>query len=123
MNFSVGTDIELISRFNDYNLSDDSKFLRSIFSEKELDYCFSKDNPASHLAAKFVGKEAVIKALYGINIEDVFYNNINILNRPNGVPYVSLNGTYDNIAFKISLSHSKENAIAFVIAMELTKHE
>jgi holo-[acyl-carrier protein] synthase len=121
--FGVGTDIEAIERFNNYTLSDDSNFLRSIFSESELEYCFSKESPANHLAVRFVGKESVIKALYSIGIENVFYRDIEILNKSNGVPYIKLDDMYKNIQFQISLSHSKENAIAFVIAMEVTDNE
>lgn len=123
INIGTGTDIESIERFNNYSLSDDAGFLKSIFSEEELNYCFSKDYPAPHLAARFVGKESVIKALYSIGIEDVFYKDIEILNMANGVPYVNLNNIYSNIQFKISLSHSKDNAIAFVIAMEMMENE
>jgi holo-[acyl-carrier protein] synthase len=91
MNLGIGTDIEPVTRFAKYSPVDDSEFLRSIFSEKELKYCFSKENPAHHLAARFVGKESTIKALYSMGIEDVFYKDIEILNKPNGAPYIRLN--------------------------------
>ena len=37
--------------------------LHSLFTEKELDYSFSKRFPYQHLAARFAAKEAVAKAL------------------------------------------------------------
>ena len=121
-NIGIGTDIELIRRFESYAIGDSDTFLKKIFTDEELKYCFAKDNPAPHMAARFVGKEAVIKALYGIDIKDVFYKDIEILNTSSGVPYVLLN-SYGNIIFKISLSHTNENAIAFVMAMEITENE
>lgn len=123
VNIGIGTDIESISRFKRYTIGDSDKILKTIFTDGELEYCFSKDYPAPHLAARFVGKEAVIKALHGIDVKDVFYKDIEILNSSSGVPYVLLNNINDNIVFKISLSHSKENAIAFVMAMEITENE
>lgn len=122
VNIGIGTDIESVNRFKSVTIKDNSKLLHKIFNEEELNYCFSKDEPSSHLAARFVGKEAVIKALYSIDIKDVFYKDIKILNSENGVPYASLNN-YDNIHIIISLSHSKEWAIAFVVAMEMNDNE
>ena len=123
VNMGVGTDIESVNRFKDIVIRDNDKFLNKIFTGDELNYCFSKDEPSPHLAARFAGKEAVIKALYSIDIKDVFYKDIEILNSETGVPCASLKDTYDNIHIKISLSHSKEWAIAFVMAMEMNDNE
>lgn len=122
-NLGIGTDIESINRFKDITIKHNSKFLNKIFTENELNYCFSKDEPSSHLAARFVGKEAVIKALHSIDIKDVFFKDIEILNNKTGVPHVSLKNNTNKIYIKISLSHSKESAIAFVMIMEMNEDE
>jgi len=112
----IGTDIEEVRRFE--NLSDQSfaAFLKKNFTENELDYCLSKDAPAPHLAARYAGKEAVIKALFSLNITHIFYPAIEILNNEHGVPYVQINaGGSKKIRIKLSLSHTFSMALAFCI--------
>lgn len=106
----VGVDIECVDRFKEAS----NTFLNKIFTESELAYCFSKVNPAQHLAVRFAGKEAVIKALgsFGRNIVD--FKKIEITRNTNGVPFVKLSDM-DDINVKISLSHCKNKAIAFVV--------
>ena len=115
----VGVDIESLERFKCLSREKDISYLAKIFTETELDYCFSKEEAYPHLAARFVGKEAVIKALYSIGIRDLIYSDIEITNDNYGVPMVRyICNTMRNITTKISLSHSAENAIAFVIIRE-----
>ena len=40
--------------------------LRRIFSEEELEYSFSRRDPALRLAGRFAAKEALVKALGGL---------------------------------------------------------
>ena len=63
---SNGIDIEDISRFEGKTLETDLKFLSRIFTQNELNYCFSFGNPAPHLAARYCAKEATVKALSNI---------------------------------------------------------
>lgn len=115
-NIGIGTDIVDISRFEKSGDAAFSAFLHKNFTEKELEYCRSKDNPAPHLAARFAGKEAVMKALYSLGIVNIFYPSIEILNDNRGVPYVRINtDNAENLSIKLSLSHSSEMALAFCI--------
>ena len=43
---SIGVDIENISKFQNLEQSKDRKFLKKIFTDFEIDYCFQKINPA-----------------------------------------------------------------------------
>ena len=109
--YEIGTDIEKVDRFKKY--LEDSSFLKTIFSEKELDYCFSKAHPEQHLAARFCAKEACIKALK-CKFEE--FNKIEILNNEDGSPYLKiLDEKYKNYIFKVSMSHTKDYATAVVI--------
>jgi len=116
--FSIGVDIESIQRFKNLDRNRSEKFLSKIFTKKEINYCFSKNKPAEHLAARFAGKEAVLKALKsaGINASLIHLNKIEINKNVEGVPVVSI---YDDKFVKIriilSLSHCESEAIAFVI--------
>ena len=107
----VGIDIEEISRFENKTLENNAEFLNRIFTEEELEYCFSHKNPAQHLAARFCAKEAAVKALSGlINAQ---YKDIKVLNEKSGKPYLIVNGC--GFKTKVSLSHTKTTACAMVV--------
>ena len=63
MNISCGTDIIEINRIKKTIERLDEKFLDTIFTKNEIEYCEShKDNKYQHYAARFAAKEAVYKA-------------------------------------------------------------
>ena len=116
-NVSVGVDIESISRFKDLDRKRDRNFLNNIFTEKELEYCYLKKEPAQHLAARFTGKEAIIKASSGAGLKPLRYNKIEILNNKKGAPCVHIrdDGWNKDHVFKISISHCNDKALAFAV--------
>ena len=76
----------------------------------------SKDAPGPHLAARFAGKEAVIKALSSLNITHIFYPAIEIINNERGVPCVRINtDCSEKLRITLSLSHSSGMALAFCV--------
>ena len=117
-NISVGADIESISRFKNLNKERFNIFLKRIFTEKEIKYCYSKKEPAQHLAVRFAGKEAVIKAVSGMDGSELTRDNIEILRDKGGAPRVRVLGGGTKCSFRISLSHSRNKAIAFVVAFK-----
>lgn len=117
-NISIGTDIEEIDRFKNYE-TEKKAVLKKIYTPLEIDYCFNKAKPAQHLAARFSAKEAVIKSLSGFGVKSVFPKDIEIYHNENNVPQVRiLKPEFEDFTFKISLSHSKESTVAFVIAQK-----
>jgi len=117
----IGTDIIEIRRFENFREPDFSVFLKKNFTRAELEYCMAKDAPAPHLAARFAGKEAVIKALGSLGITGIFYPAIEILNDDRGVPYVRINTDQaEKFIVRISLSHSSDMALAFCIIIRET---
>ena len=122
LDFTIGTDIERISRFAKYSQTPSDSFLKRIYTQDEINYCFSHKNTEQHLAVRFSAKEAVYKALSGIGITDVHYCDIEIKNDERGVPYVKLlTEEYDNLIFKLSMSHGNGNSLASVIVMKVDK--
>ena len=116
MYFHTGIDLVDIERFKASHTTTQS-FLNLCFTHAEQQYCLSKSNPAQHFAVRFAGKEAVIKALSGMNLY-LERNKIEILNQENGRPYLTLHTNNEKILqlkSDISLSHSDTSAIAFVI--------
>ena len=111
---SIGIDIIEIGRIEKAITRWGERFLRRVYTGPELErYC----KKPSSLAARFAGKEAVIKALG----RRTGWKEIEILSDPRGKPLVHLYGKAQNRANKlglenlaISLSHSREYAVACV---------
>jgi holo-[acyl-carrier protein] synthase len=95
------------------------RFARRVFSDRELSACGQRTD---RLAARFAAKEAVSKAL-GTGIGRVGWREIEIVNDAAGRPTLELSGRAAELAaelglreWSVSLSHTQEQAIAFVIA-------
>ena len=120
MNISCGTDIIEIERIKKSIESTNGRFIKEIYTEKEIEYCESKKRQKyQHYAARFSAKEAVFKAL-SVILEDKYsisWLDVEIINDENGRPYINFtNKTFDKlISIDISLSHCKEYAIAYVV--------
>lgn len=123
-NFGIGIDIESIKRFKKVDYIKNDSFLKKIFTKNELDYCYSKENAEQHLAARFAGKEAIVKALNSMGRFHMDYKEIEIINIEKGVPMVKLyNKNLKKLKARISLSHCEDKAIAFAIIMEANQNE
>ncbi|KKU13877.1 MAG: 4'-phosphopantetheinyl transferase [Candidatus Magasanikbacteria bacterium GW2011_GWC2_45_8] len=113
----IGVDIESVERFHGLTIKSDSQFLNKIYTKNELKYCFSHKKHAQHLAVRFAGKEAVIKAMNGVSGKIFSVKDINIINTDNGSPVVKISKIYGNARVLISLSHCHDKAIAFVVVV------
>jgi len=113
----IGIDIIEIARIEKAIARWGEGFLQRVYTKPELKLYRKKP---SSLATRFAGKEAVIKAL-GTQTKGISWKEIEILSDPSGQPLVHLYGKAQNQAnglglsnLAISLSHSKEYAIACV---------
>jgi holo-[acyl-carrier protein] synthase len=109
----LGVDIIEIDRIRRAVERWGAAFLERVYTEPELER-YGHSIPS--LAARFSGKEAVIKAL---SSRSVGYKDIEILSAPGGQPTVKLHGRAqrraDDIGLSgltISLSHCREYAVA-----------
>ena len=114
----IGVDIENITRFSNLKYEENYEFYHKIFSDNEIEYCLKKKNPYPHFTVRFAGKESVIKALLSqYIIENI--KEINILKNSIGVPSVKIkNLMEEKVKILITLSHTKENAIAFTVGLK-----
>ena len=117
---SIGIDIIEIERIESALKRGEGHFLNRIYTEAELKICEGK---ISSLAARFAGKEAVMKVL-GTGAKDVGWQEIEILADTAGKPSVNLYGRAKNRAaelnlkeFSISLSDAKQYAVAAAIGV------
>lgn len=112
----IGVDIVEIQRIR--NLDTSSPFYKRVYTEQEMDYCFSYKDPSPHLAAIFSGKEAVIKAVGKKALLSM--QSIEISHDDTGLPKVTICQLPD-IKILISLAHSREHAIAIALLLPSSK--
>lgn len=124
MKIQNGIDIIEVARIQNAIETQNEKFLQTIYTPREIDYCSNTGKMKyQHYAARFAAKEAVYKAISSrISLEqgDIFQK-IEILNEKDGKPIVNLEqlSIKGIIDMDLSLSHLKEYAIAsFTILFE-----
>jgi holo-[acyl-carrier protein] synthase len=120
--YHLGVDIVEIERIRRSIDRYGDKFLGRVYTEAELELCRGR---APELAVRFAGKEAVMKAL-GTGRRGVSWRDIEILRNKRNAPLVHLHGRARTRAKRlgitevaISLSHSRDYAIASVIGGSL----
>ncbi|MBZ5567759.1 MAG: holo-[acyl-carrier-protein] synthase [Acidobacteriia bacterium] len=98
------------------------RFLRRIFTENEIRYCDSKANRMERYAARFAAKEAALKAIGTGWRHGVSWTDVEVRREPGGRPAIAFSGKAAEFAARLgvkrsalSLSHTKEHAIASVI--------
>ena len=116
---TTGVDIIEIPRVRLVLARYGQRFLERIFTEGEIGYCRGR---APNLAARFAAKEATMKAL-GTGVRGVGWKDIEVARRESGAPHILLHGRAEKRAqrlgveeISLSLSHSQEYAVAFVVA-------
>ena len=127
MIYGIGTDIINSERVEKLLNKYGNKFLLKIFSNEEINNSKISYNKALYFSKRFAGKEAFWKAISPNNEKTLHFNEIEILSKDNGKPYVNLIGRtkkriFDlekslncKFNFHISISDEKPNALAFVI--------
>ena len=123
MSYEIGVDIVETERIRAAIAKDGDKFVKRLFSEWEIDYCGAKPEPAQHYAARFAAKEAVVKAFGNASEEEGWrWPEVEVRNDDYGKPQIKLYGEAEKQArdmgakaIKLTLSHSREHAVAFVL--------
>ena len=120
--FGIGTDIVSVDRIK--SSLKNRNFISRIFNEKEILKCKKINRSINCFAKRFAAKEAFSKAL-GTGISNgIKFNEIVILNKKSGKPYINIIGQTKKILNKkfkkkktkisLSLSDEKKYAVAFV---------
>jgi holo-[acyl-carrier protein] synthase len=119
---ATGVDLIQVDRIETAVARYGDRFLDRVFTRDELAYCRGRPH---QLAARFAAKEAVSKVLgTGIQHRDgVAWQEIQITSDDHGKPFLQLTGKAARRAelvglttFSLSLSHTREHAIAMVVA-------
>jgi holo-[acyl-carrier protein] synthase len=118
---SVGVDIIEIARIQRTLADFGDRFLMRVYTNRERERYGSR---VSELAARFAAKEATSKAL-GTGIRGIRWREMEVLSNRRGKPVLILHGsaaeranTLGLVAFDVSLTHSRTEAMAFVVALK-----
>ncbi len=120
----IGVDATEIARIVAIYERNSESFLARVYTPREREYCMAKKNFGESLAARWAAKEAVMKALGTGWAKGVAWNDIETINLPSGAPAIELKGGALQVArelgiveWKISLTHTRTEAIAYVVAI------
>lgn len=122
MKVACGTDIIEIERVKESIESVGEKFLKRVFTDKEIVYCESKKTQKyQHYAGRFAAKEAAFKAVSKIQDDkySVCWKDFEVINDEQGRPNLTLyNVDVSKIeSIDISISHCKLYATANVTVL------
>ena len=120
--YGIGVDIVSVDRI-EKSLERES-FIKRIYGPAEIALFVSENKVKTNsLAANFAAKEAFSKAL-GTGVRGFDFDEVQILRDELGAPYFEFSGRAKqiveskNLECKVSLSHEKDKAIAFVVVEE-----
>lgn len=112
----IGTGVDIVEVMRVADINKKSGFKARFYGEFE-----KTDGNDEHIAGMFAAKEAFSKAL-GTGIRGFKLSELNVLNDEMGRPYYLLTGNAHELSkdmcFELSISHTKEYAVAFVIAFK-----
>ena len=121
MIYGIGVDLVDVRRMEAIIFRWQDRFLRRIFTEKEIHYCNNKKNPAQRFATRYAAKGAFIKALFPKGIPGISFLEVEI-DQKESRPVVNLSGKIkkyaDETAVKkihLMVSHDGNYGIANVV--------
>lgn len=118
---AIGVDLIEIARIKRTLEDFGDRFLNRVYTERERD---RYRNRISELAARFAAKEATSKAL-GTGIVGIRWREMEVVSNRRGKPVLVLHGQAAERAkllgftdFSVSMTHSRTDAMAFVVAFQ-----
>lgn len=119
MKITCGTDIIEIERIKNAIEKIGDKFLNTVFTEKEIEYCEARKNQKyQHYAARFAAKEAIFKAISDNTNCRCDWKSFEIEKKGNGKPKINIVVDIENLSsIDLSISHCKQYATANVVAI------
>ena len=118
----MGIDVAEVKRLQSVIESQQSRFLRRVFTLDEVAYCEQFKNKFERYGGRFAAKEAAMKALGTGWSRGVRWVDVEVIRQPGGRPTISLKGEARKIAdalgvknIALSITHTADQAIAHVI--------
>lgn len=117
----IGVDIAEVARLK-RSVDNGAHFKDRVFTLVEQEYCSGLKNYGESYAARYAAKEAFFKALGTGWRGELKFTEVEVVNDDLGKPIVQLYGEAKRLADEmgvvkvhLSLSHTSENAIAYLI--------
>jgi holo-[acyl-carrier protein] synthase len=128
--YTIGVDLIEVERIESAVARWGERFLRRVYTPAEIEYCAGR---AGSLAARWAAKEAVGKALgTGWAPQQphaagwIDWTEIEVVRHPSGEPGLRLHGkaqaraaALDIAGWRLSLSHTREHAVAMVLGWRM----
>lgn len=119
MKISTGCDLESVERF--VSLLENEHFCSRVFTDEERAHIAGSGHPAQSAAGIYCAKEAISKAL-GRGLFGLLPKELGLTWSETGAPQVALTGSaqaqYGHVQLAVSISHTKETAVATCFALE-----
>ena len=119
MKISTGCDLEQVERF--VSLLENEHFCSRVFTEEEWTHIVKSGHAIQSAAGIYCAKEAISKAL-GRGLFGLLPKDLGLVWDVQGKPQVKLNGSaleqYGHWQISVSISHTKEMAMATCFALE-----
>lgn len=116
----IGTDIVECYRIAQMIERHEERFLRRVFTQREICYCSSRKSATQHYAGRWAAKESILKVLGTGWSHGIEWTDIEIQVTAEGKPFVQLSGQAAKIAemlgireVLITISHCRSYAVAF----------
>lgn len=117
----IGVDAVDVPRFR-ATLSRTPSLRERVFTDEELSPLADRSDPVPSLAARFAAREAVMKAM-GVGLGAFDFHDVWVDRLDSGRPVLQVSGRADALArergigsWHLSLTHTDELAIAYVVA-------
>ena len=115
----IGVDVVDVARMKSILTDQGAAFVDRVFTDTEVTYCRSKQNPEQHFAARFAAKEAVSKAMQ-TGWSGIFrWKDVGVVNEPSGAPkillYNAVSRSLEKSTIHLSLSHTENTVVALAV--------
>ena len=121
----IGNGVDIVENKRINKLIDDKKFIKRVFTDKEIRFSKNIKNKTNYYAKRFAAKEAFVKALGTGFRNNINFSDIEVINNKLGKPKINISKkvrTFIKKKFKldkpkiyVSLSNENKHSIAYVI--------
>jgi holo-[acyl-carrier protein] synthase len=123
MIIGIGVDLVEVARLEKAIAQYGARFLGRVFTAREVAYCEATARRAERYAARFAAKEAARKAIGAATpVVALAWHDVEIISSSEGAPKLEFHGRAAELIKElevarahVSLSHTAEQAIAYVI--------
>ena len=121
----IGNGVDIVENKRINKLIDDKKFIKRVFTNKEIRFSKNIKNKTNYYAKRFAAKEAFVKALGTGFRNNINFSDIEVINNKLGKPKINISKKVrvfikkkfklDKLKIYVSLSDENKHSIAYVI--------